>query len=50
MPTGICEICGSWKKDLAACPICGQMIGLCCWVFGQSCCLQCKVEHQEGGE
>ena len=50
MPTGVCNICGKWAKDLAACPDCGQMIGLCCWSFSDGCCLNCKVEKQGNPE
>lgn len=50
MAPGNCQICGGWKRDLAACPRCGQMIGLCCWVFSETCCVQCHYDQHDDHE
>lgn len=45
--TGNCGVCGAYTDDIAACPDCGQPVGLCCWSFKEGCCIQCKVDKED---
>jgi hypothetical protein len=41
---GYCSICGEFTREVAPCPICKDLIGLCCYVAKTQCCISCKLE------
>jgi hypothetical protein len=41
---GECSVCGQQGLDIRLCPLCGDPVGVCCYLLDKRCCIHCGLE------